>query len=140
MASNQKLDINWPNRTLGSKRKKRLEIMDNLVQSIGELAGDTQKLAHEAARQYLAEVENILKAQSRDSKHIERCLDGILDFCFDDGMLVLYKKLCRYYFDIDSKATVLYVQVYRDMWDEQEPDTHGKLSPTKKGTAKEPKG
>ena len=47
----------------------------------------------------------------------------MLDFCFDDGMLVLYKKLCRYYFDIDPKATVLYVQVYRDMWDEQEPDT-----------------
>jgi len=96
--------------------------MDNLVQSIGELAGGAQKLAHEAARQYSAEVENILKAQSRDSKHIERCLDGMLDFCFDDGMLVLYKKLCRYYFDIDPKATVLYVHAYREMWDEQEPD------------------
>jgi len=112
----------------------------NLVQSIGELAGGAQKLAHEAAQQYSAEVEAILKAQSRDSRRIERCLDGMLDFCFDDGMLVLYKKLCRYYFDIDSKATVLYVQVYRDMWDEQEPDTLGKLSPTKKGTTKEPKG
>jgi predicted DNA-binding protein len=96
--------------------------MDNLVQSIGELAGGAQKLAYEAARQYLAEVENILKAQSRDSKHIERCLDGMLDFCFDDGMLVLYKKLCRYYFDIDPKATVSYVHAYREMWDEQEPD------------------
>jgi hypothetical protein len=93
--------------------------MDNLVQSIGELAGGAQKLAHEAALQYSAEVENILKAQSRDSRRIERCLDGMLDFCFDDGMLVLYKKLCCYYFDIDPKATVLYVQVYRDMWDEQ---------------------
>jgi len=30
---------------------------------------------------------------------IERCLDGMLDFCFDDEVLLLYKKLCRYYFD-----------------------------------------
>jgi hypothetical protein len=46
----------------------------------------------------------------------------MLNFCFDDGMLVLYKKLCRYYFDIDPKATVSYVHAYREMWDEQEPD------------------
>ena len=93
--------------------------MDNLVHSIGELAGVAQKLACEAAQQYSAEVEAIMKAQSRDSRHIERCLDRMLDFCFDDGMLVLYKKLCRYYFDIDSKATAFYVHAYREMWEEQ---------------------
>ena len=90
--------------------------MDNFVLDIGELAGATRKLAHEAERQYSSEVEAILKAQSRDSKRIERCLDGMLDFCFDQGMLVLYKKLCRYYFAIDSEATVSYVQAYREMW------------------------
>jgi hypothetical protein len=36
--------------------------MDNLVQSMGELAGVAKKLACEAAQQYSAEVENILKA------------------------------------------------------------------------------
>lgn len=69
--------------------------MDNLVESIGELAGETRKLAIEAGRQYSAEVEAILKAQRRDSRRIERCLDGMLDFCSDDEMLVLYKKLCH---------------------------------------------
>jgi len=29
---------------------------------------------------------------------VESVLDGILDFCFEDSMLCLYKKLCRYYF------------------------------------------
>jgi len=91
--------------------------MDNLVQRIGELAEDAQKLAHQAVQQYTAEVEAILKVQSRDSQRIERCLDGILDFCFDDGMLSLYKKLCRYYFTIDPEATVSYVNAYREMWD-----------------------
>ena len=89
---------------------------------IGELARGAQKLAREAVQQYSAEVEAILKAQSRDSRRIERCLDGMLDFCFDDEVLVLYKKLCRYYVDIDPKATVSYVHAYREMWDEEKPD------------------
>ena len=93
--------------------------MDNLVQRIGELAEDSQKLARQAVHQYAAEIEAILKAQSRDSHRIERCLDGILDFCFDDGMLSLYKKLCRYYFSIDPEATVSYVNAYREMWDQE---------------------
>ena len=46
----------------------------------------------------------------------------MLDFCFDDAVLVLYKKLCRYYYDIDPEATVSYVNAYRDMWDKKESD------------------
>jgi hypothetical protein len=106
---------------------------DDLVQSIGELAIGVQKLAHLAVHQYSAEVDAILKAQSRDSRRIERCLDFMLDFCFDTGMLSLYKKLCRYYVDIDPKATVAYVLAYREMWDEQKPDKRDKVSPTTKG-------
>jgi len=93
--------------------------IDDLAQSIAELARGTQNLAREAVRQYLAEVEDILKAQSRDSMRIERCLDGMLDSCFDNGMLMLYNKLCRYYFPIDPEATASYVCAYRDMWEEQ---------------------
>jgi hypothetical protein len=88
----------------------------DLVKQIGALAKDAQKLARVAVQQYSAEVEAILKARSRDSRRIERCLDGMLDFCFDDEVLVLYKKLCRYYFDIDPEATVSYVNTYREMW------------------------
>ncbi len=90
---------------------------DELVKRIGELAKESQKLAHVAVPQYSAEVEAILKAQNRDSMRIERCLDGMLDFCFDDGMLMLYKKLCRHYFDINPEAAVSYVHAYREMWD-----------------------
>lgn len=98
-------------------------IMDNLVQNIGELTRGARKLAREAAQQYSIEVEAILKVQSRDSQRIERCLDGMLDFCFDDDMLLLYRKLCSYYFAIDPEATVSYVQAYREMWDEQAENT-----------------
>ncbi len=85
---------------------------DDLVKRIKTLAKDTQKLARVAVQQYTAEVEAILRAQSRDSSRIERCLDGMIDFCFDDEMLVLYKKLCCYYYEIDTDAAVSYVHIY----------------------------
>jgi hypothetical protein len=94
--------------------------MDDLVNRIGELAKLTRELAPDAVRQYSAEVGALLNAQSNDVRRIERCLDGMLDFCFDDEVLALYKKLCRYYFDIDPKATGFYVHAYREMWDERE--------------------
>ena len=118
-------DKNRTNKTRKTKHKNRAQMKsetesrkDDLVRSIRALAKDAQKLARVAVQQYSAEVEAILKAQSSDSRRIERCLDGMLDFCFDDEMLVLYKKLCRHYFDVDPEATVSYVQFYREMWDE----------------------
>ncbi|MBI2266441.1 MAG: hypothetical protein HYU64_14955 [Armatimonadetes bacterium] len=138
-------DMNRTNRTLEIKQKKRVRTKsetesrkDDLVKRIGELAKETQELAREAVQQYSAEVEAILKEQGRDSMRIERCLDGMLDFCFDHGMLVLYKRLCRYYLDIDPEATVSYVNAYREMWDEQEPSKRDKTSPTTKCVSKEP--
>ena len=85
----------------GAPKEQKGPKMYNLFQSISELAGSAQKLAQDAVRQYSAEVETILKTRIYDSRRIERCLDGMLDFCFDDEVLVLYKKLCRYYFAIE---------------------------------------
>jgi hypothetical protein len=91
-----------------------------LVQTIGELAAARQQLAHQAEKQYTFEVNDILRKQDRDHQRIEHLLDSILDFCFDEAMLRLYKKLCRYYFKIDPEATASYVYAYREMWDEGE--------------------
>jgi hypothetical protein len=113
---------------------------DNLVHCIGKLAKLTQKLARVAEQQYLAEVEAILKSKSGDSGRIERCLDGMLDFCFDDVMPALYKKLCRHYFDIDPKATVFYVSAYREMWDEQKSGKSEDLLSTRKRLQRRTKG
>lgn len=94
--------------------------MTEMVQTIRKIAVAQQQIAHKAKQQYSFEVESILRDQCRDPRRIERLLDGMLDFCFDDEMLCIYKKLCRYYFKIDPKATVSYVNAYREMWDEEE--------------------
>jgi hypothetical protein len=100
-------------------RSKTKPKLDDLVQSIGEIARARNQLARQAEKQYALEVEHILKTQCRDPRRIERLLDGILDFCFDSAMLCLYKKLCRYYFEIDPRATASYVYAYRDMLDDE---------------------
>ncbi len=61
------------------KSETELE-MDNLVQSLGELAKGAQKLAREAVQLYTAEVAVILKSQSRDSRRIERYMPASVLF------------------------------------------------------------
>lgn len=93
---------------------------DDLVKSISEMIEANKDLARQAEHQYSVAVEDIFQTKSRDCRRIEHLLGGMLGFCFDPGMLNLYKKLCRYYWDIDPAATAFYVYAYRDMWDENE--------------------
>lgn len=90
---------------------------NTLVEKIGPLITYTRQLAREAEHFYTQDVDSIIKDQDSDPKRIEHCLDGILDFCFDERMLQLFKKLCRYYYNIDSVATSEYVYFYKEMWD-----------------------
>jgi len=93
--------------------------MTEMVQTIRKIAVAQQQLARQAEQQYSFEVEAILREQCCEPQRIECLLDGMLDFCFDDEMLYLYKKLCRYYFKMDPVATASYVYAYREMWDEK---------------------
>ncbi len=65
---------------------------NELVQATIKLAVAQQQLARQAEQQYSFEVDSILRDHCREPQHIERVLDGMLDFCFDDEMLRLYKK------------------------------------------------
>ena len=93
------------------------ETIDTLTLNIYDLGKTMQSLTRRAELEYSAEVDALIQTNCRDSVRIERLLDGILDFCFDADMLLLYKKLCRYYFNIYPVATVSYINFYREMWD-----------------------
>lgn len=85
--------------------------------TIIDVAKKIQGLSKKAVIEYGREVEGIVKINCREKRKIERVLDGMLDFCFDPKMLELYRKLCRFYYDIDQDAAIRYVHYYRDMWD-----------------------
>ncbi len=84
---------------------------------ISQIVEKLQSLGKQAVAIYEQEVDQILCSTCLEKKRIEHTLDGMLDFCFDEDMLVSYKKLCRYYYGIDQRAATSYVYAYRDMWD-----------------------
>jgi hypothetical protein len=62
-------------------------------------------------------VHNIIRERCRDAQHIQRTLDSIFDCAGLPEGLLLYKKLCRYYYDIDPETTARYVYYYRDWYE-----------------------
>jgi hypothetical protein len=93
---------------------------EDLLQSLRGFAESLQALNQQAVREYTPIVDGILRSRSRDTRHIEHTLSGLLDFCGYEPALVLYKKLCRHYWDVDQAATAFYVNAYREMWDSDE--------------------
>ncbi len=67
-------------------------------------------------------VEQIVTQQSTDRSLIESTLDGLLGFAGTEDGLALFKKLCRYYWDLDPLATASYISAYRETWDEESLD------------------
>ena len=96
-------------------------IDSNGIQPILKLAESLRDIQRQAAQQYQPVVDDILHTRSRDTEHIEHTLDRLLDFCGDETVLQMYKKLCRHYWDIDPAATAYYVNAYREYWDSGEP-------------------
>lgn len=93
---------------------------DSGFASILEIAKAAEQLTLRAVGIYSVEVENIIESNTKNQQTIERCLDGMLDFCYDKKMLLLYKKLCRYYVTINESAVIEYVNIYRELWDSEE--------------------
>ena len=88
---------------------------------IKELVNSIGALQHEAIKQTLLvwkpKAERIISSNSLDINEIEHTLDNLCSAAFDDNVLIVFKKLCRYYYDIDPQATFEHIQIYREMWD-----------------------
>lgn len=92
---------------------------DLLIRELQPIIEARNMLARKAEATYTLQVNETIHGKCKDAQQIEWALSHMLDFCFDDRMLVLFKKLCRYYYQIDPIATASYVYVYRDMWDDE---------------------
>lgn len=90
---------------------------DDAIQAIRTLAFSMRDLEQRAAQELAPVVDDILRANSQDVRHIEHTLDRLLDFCGYGPVLEMYKRLCRHYWDMDPAATADYVNAYREYWD-----------------------
>jgi hypothetical protein len=80
-------------------------------------------LASQARQAVQADVDDIIQRGDHDTDRIEHQLDLMLGFCYDPDMLVVFKRLCGYYFTIDPVATAGHIHAYREMWDESGVDS-----------------
>jgi hypothetical protein len=71
-------------------------------------------------------VDLIIKSRERDDNRIQRLLDSVLDYAgMCDDELILFKRLCRYYYGINPQVTAEYISIYQDLYDsEKEGDHH----------------
>jgi hypothetical protein len=97
--------------------------IDALSESIAGIASRVLELQLQAAQEYEPLVEAILTSRSQDVQQIEHTLDGLLDFCGYAPVLLMFRRLCRYYWDIDPSATASYIDAYRRCWDSDEEGT-----------------
>jgi hypothetical protein len=93
---------------------------DTSPRALIDLVREMRDLQQRAVQAYQPVVDDILRTGSRDERHIEHPLDGLLDFCDHEPVLAMYKALCRHYWHIDAAATADYVQAYRERWDSDE--------------------
>jgi hypothetical protein len=93
--------------------------MNELIEKIKALAESQEQLAQQAVLQYQPIVAKYLRDKCTDSNQIAYTLDFMLDFCFDEQMLTLYRKLCRYLYSFDPETAIDYVDAYRKRWDEE---------------------
>jgi len=99
-----------------------------------KFAESLRDIQRQAAQQYQPVVDDILRNRSPDTQHIEHTLERLLDFCGDETVLQMYRKLCRHYWDIDPAATAYYVNAYREYWDSDEQGIQPRVGAGDQGT------
>jgi len=109
------------------KQMMSLEEKDNhdkqhgaLIDNIKEVAKELQTIYSQAEIYYTSAVDSIIQRQSKDVKEIEHLLNYMLDFADNKEILASYRKLCRYYHNINPQATAEYIQSYKEIYDEDE--------------------
>lgn len=93
------------------------DVANVLSREIIKMVQMRDTLANQALKSLEPEVQEIIHSKCYDINKIEESLDRLLDYCFDGRILPLYRKLCRYYYQIDQAAAVEYVNAYRNMWE-----------------------
>ena len=109
------------NETFKSERTES-EVIDEMTKGIGVLAEQMQGMAVQALYRFTSIAEDIISGRITGENDIGYQLDFMLDFCWDDTVLTLYKRILRSLYNKYPALVASYVQSYRDMWDSDETD------------------
>lgn len=91
---------------------------ESLVTDITALVTSLNDLHLQMVLAYTPIVQSIIQSGSQDAHEIEHTLDNLFTCAGHPQGLLLFKSLCRYYYDIDPAATAQYVNFYREWYDD----------------------
>ena len=99
------------------------EINSDAFKDICGMIEQMQELIKEGIKIIEPQINAVIRNKITDNHRIETLLDQLLDYAgMDETGLVLFKRLCRYYYFINPQATADYVYIYRDLYDSDEID------------------
>ena len=93
-----------------------------LIEDIHTLGNMFGSLADRALAAYRPVVDQLIRSNGQDTQACCHILDGLFGFCFDDRVLLLYRKVCRHLYFQDPVAAVEYVNMYREYYEEDDND------------------
>jgi hypothetical protein len=82
------------------------------------IVSELERLSNSAILQYEPFVRQIESGKISDIMEIERLLDGMLDFCHNKKMLVLYKRVLRKIVDNHYDVAKRHIDAYRDWYED----------------------
>jgi len=86
-----------------------------MEENIRRIAEEMKELSKVAVIHYGSIVDDILNKEITDKQEIARVMDGMLDFCQFDDMLLLFKRLCRELYPQHPQLVQDYISYYREI-------------------------
>lgn len=93
--------------------------MDDIDNEIKAIAESIVAIHSLACKEYSPLVDDICSRIAPESE-VEHLLDCMLDFCGYDKFLLLFKQVCRKYYEVYPRLIVDYIYLYRDWYDSEE--------------------
>ena len=121
-------DLVKNNKAFKSDRTEK-EVVDEMAKGIGALAEQMQGMAVDALYRFTPIAEDIISGKITGENDIGFQLDFMLDFCWDDTVLLLYKRILRNLYKKYPALVASYVYAYRDMWDSEDADEEDEEAP-----------
>ena len=94
---------------------------NDLFQEVSSMIESLQPLIRQNLSLLTNQVDILIKGRERDDNRIQRLLDALLDYAgmCEEG-LALFKRLCRYYYDVNPQVTAEYINIYHDLYVSEE--------------------
>ena len=109
-------DLVKNNEAFKSEHTKK-EVVDEMTKGIGALAEQMQGMVVDALYRFTPIAEDIISGKITGENNIGYQLDYMLDYCWDDTVLLLYKRILRNLYNKYPELVASYAYAYRDMWD-----------------------